>query len=81
MSHRPGSLNVNPGSAGMIGLPLNRATMHGGPGKDKLTLAIRTPGSVTHVFAQVMGDAGVDQVSRTANVLGDPSNNVDKIIT
>ena len=74
------NLNVNPGSAGMIGLPGNRATMHGGPGKDKLTFAIRTPGSVTQVNAQIIGDAGVDQVFRTANVLGDPSNEVNTII-
>jgi len=55
--------------------------VHGGAGNDVLTFAIRTNGAHLTGEAHIIGDAGFDRCYHTTIVQGDPSNEIDKIIT
>ncbi|WP_435015694.1 hypothetical protein TA3x_003240 [Tundrisphaera sp. TA3] len=77
------NINVAAGSTGSVGsgsaLP---AAVQGGAGNDKIRYTVRLAPSVTNfaVNAVVIGNKGRDQITRTANVEGDPTNEKESLI-
>jgi hypothetical protein len=78
-------VHLGPLSTGKVGTsPTTPAVVTGGSGNNMITFAVRVDplaATTTQVFAQAVGGTGSNTVLRTSNVLGDPSNKNDAIIS
>jgi hypothetical protein len=76
--------NIAAGSTGTVGTDATTpAVVEGGAGKDHINFAVNVDplATLTQVNGIAIGGQGKDVVQRTANVLGDASNETDSVLT